>query len=382
MSYINTAHQGLKALERKDWDTAIADLTTGIDNSPNPAWLIGRSKAYIGVGRFREALEDADRAWHEACNRNKRELIVDAQHRRAVAYFRLGELANADCCAFFSMNMIEGGKAVAEEDPAASYTNADGFWTQTLADMKKQSAEMEDLLDGDHFRQSPERVEAIKAEAIKKKKQWRAISILRLQVLGQMEQMPADDPARKRTTTQKPPTRELANPGPPPVFDELCEEELEPSRRLAKLEEPATIVEGKPAPERAPAGEPPKELKQGEEKALTTDLKKDKEPVTKPLDQQAVSSQSASSSGLNYPTSSRFGPKNWDNLDVSSDEDEGDVNGFFKKLYKGASAEQQRAMMKSFSESGGTSLSTNWEEVKDRTVEPVPPEGVEAKKWT
>ncbi|KKP00940.1 hypothetical protein THAR02_06948 [Trichoderma harzianum] len=83
-----------------------------------------------------------------------------------------------------------------------------------------------------------------------------------------------------------------------------------------------------------------------------------------------------------YPTSSRSGPKNWDQFgaDENSD-DEKDVNLFFKKLYKGATPEQQRAMMKSFTESNGTSLSTNWDDVKGKKVETVPPEGVEAKKW-
>lgn len=38
-------------------------------------------------------------------------------------------------------------------------------------------------------------------------------------------------------------------------------------------------------------------------------------------------------------------------------------------------------MAKSFTESSGTSLSTDWDDVKARTVETVPPEGVEAKKW-
>lgn len=38
-------------------------------------------------------------------------------------------------------------------------------------------------------------------------------------------------------------------------------------------------------------------------------------------------------------------------------------------------------MTKSFVESNGTSLSTNWDDVKDRTVKTVAPEGVEAKKW-
>lgn len=85
-----------------------------------------------------------------------------------------------------------------------------------------------------------------------------------------------------------------------------------------------------------------------------------------------------------YPTSSRSGPKNWDKLgegEGEDDEDKQDVNYFFKQLYKGATPEQQRAMMKSFIESNGTALSTDWEDVKNRTVETVPPEGVEAKKW-
>ncbi len=38
-------------------------------------------------------------------------------------------------------------------------------------------------------------------------------------------------------------------------------------------------------------------------------------------------------------------------------------------------------MMKSFSESGGTTLSTNWQDVGSRTVTGEPPAGVERKKW-
>jgi hypothetical protein len=83
-----------------------------------------------------------------------------------------------------------------------------------------------------------------------------------------------------------------------------------------------------------------------------------------------------------YPTSSRTGPKNWDQVGAEENsDDEKDVNAFFKKLYKGATPEQQRAMMKSFTESNGTSLSTNWDDVKDKKVATVPPDGVEAKKW-
>ncbi|KAK4151999.1 SGS domain-containing protein [Chaetomidium leptoderma] len=93
---------------------------------------------------------------------------------------------------------------------------------------------------------------------------------------------------------------------------------------------------------------------------------------------------SSGPTGPSYPTSSRSGPKNWDNLgeaEGEEDDDKSDVNFFFKQLYKGATPEQQRAMMKSFTESNGTALSTDWSDVKGRKVETVPPEGVEAKKW-
>jgi hypothetical protein len=101
--------------------------------------------------------------------------------------------------------------------------------------------------------------------------------------------------------------------------------------------------------------------------------------------EQAASQPAASATKApapSYPTSSRSGPKDWDKLAEDSDHEEDDgVNTFFKKIYKGATPEQQRAMMKSFTESNGTSLSTDWNDVKDRTVKTVPPEGVEAKKW-
>ena len=57
------------------------------------------------------------------------------------------------------------------------------------------------------------------------------------------------------------------------------------------------------------------------------------------------------------------------------------VNDFFKQIYAGASDEARRAMMKSFTESGGTTLSTNWDEVGKAPVEVKPPSGSEARKW-
>ena len=94
-------------------------------------------------------------------------------------------------------------------------------------------------------------------------------------------------------------------------------------------------------------------------------------------------------------TAVRKAHKNWDGITteilkddktVTSDQDPnagGDaaVNDFFQKLYADADEDTRRAMVKSYQESGGTTLSTNWDEVRKAHVDVKPPEGSEWKKW-
>ena len=57
------------------------------------------------------------------------------------------------------------------------------------------------------------------------------------------------------------------------------------------------------------------------------------------------------------------------------------IDDFFKQLYANADDDTRKAMMKSYQESGGTALSTNWEDVKKGKVKTEPPKGMEARKW-
>lgn len=57
------------------------------------------------------------------------------------------------------------------------------------------------------------------------------------------------------------------------------------------------------------------------------------------------------------------------------------VNEFFQNLFANADEDTKKAMMKSYQESGGTALSTNWKEVSKGKVEVKPPSGSEARKW-
>lgn len=111
----------------------------------------------------------------------------------------------------------------------------------------------------------------------------------------------------------------------------------------------------------------------------------------------AAGSSSTSPAPVATPASTRPRSK-WDSLKLDEDEDgdgakagSGDaskptgqgasIDAFFQQLYADADDDTRRAMMKSYQESGGTSLSTNWSEVSKGKVETKPPSGMEAKKW-
>ncbi|KAF9044575.1 SGS-domain-containing protein [Hymenopellis radicata] len=87
--------------------------------------------------------------------------------------------------------------------------------------------------------------------------------------------------------------------------------------------------------------------------------------------------------------------KNWEGItdgilksdkEKTTDEDpnvggDATLNSFFQKMFADADEDTKRAMMKSYSESGGTTLSTNWDEVRKERVTVKPPAGQEWKKW-
>ncbi|NXO03766.1 SGT1 protein, partial [Rhinopomastus cyanomelas] len=89
-----------------------------------------------------------------------------------------------------------------------------------------------------------------------------------------------------------------------------------------------------------------------------------------------------------YPSSSHY-TRNWDKLVVEIKEEEknekleGDaaLNKLFQQIYSDGTDEVKRAMNKSFMESGGTVLSTNWADVGKGKVEVNPPDDVEWKKF-
>jgi suppressor of G2 allele of SKP1 len=90
----------------------------------------------------------------------------------------------------------------------------------------------------------------------------------------------------------------------------------------------------------------------------------------------------ATAKDLKYPNSKG---KDWSKWKVDQEEEkpEGEqaLNALFKQIYSNGSDEQRMAMMKSFQESNGTVLSTNWADVGSKHVKPEAPRGMVEKKY-
>jgi hypothetical protein len=195
--------EGLGAVKANKWEEAITKLSQALQESTHPDWFIGRSKAFIGTVRFQESLGDAEHAYHAAWKRGTRETIIEAQYRRAVAYNRLGQYANADYCALTAMQMADGEIGLDKDRLRADNTDENGFWKPTAREAAKIAEDRSRLQSGQQIIQGPT-IDTPPAV-------WRSASILRINILKSMDKLPADDPARKATATFVPEVRELAS---------------------------------------------------------------------------------------------------------------------------------------------------------------------------
>ena len=108
------------------------------------------------------------------------------------------------------------------------------------------------------------------------------------------------------------------------------------------------------------------------------------EVLAAPMGTPAAAAEAAAKRPAGYEQQQR-----WDALAAQAEKEEkeekleGDaaLNQLFQNIYKDADPETQRAMNKSFQESNGTVLSTNWAEIGKEKTETKPPSGMEFKKY-
>ncbi|KAH7368715.1 oxidosqualene:lanosterol cyclase [Plectosphaerella cucumerina] len=415
---------GLALADAKDYAAALPKLNNALKNSTAPAWLLARAKCHIANKDFELALHDAEAAYISASARGSRPLMIDAQYRRAVSLYRLGHLADADVSAWRAMKLAEGVSVTdaSLKDPTAE---TGGFWRPDREALLKQMKDV--TAPSSATDMTTKRFGAI----------WNTAAAWRAQVISQLDKLGPEDEGRKITVPLVPVARKKEEPAAAPavaapvsssqpekpkevridffqsntnvsvsVFakgvpkDQFQAEFTTDKVRLSHIpgHEPWFEIPlyGQIDPDQSKYTVTPNKVELSLRKATIAKwptLRADTGapspgtsapvPVAAPKPAAPQPVQKPAETAPSYPTSSRKGAKNWDKVLENEDTDEkASVNDFFKNLYSGATEEQRRAMMKSFTESNGTSLSTNWDDVKDHKVETVPPEGVEAKKWT
>ncbi|KAK3665332.1 Cochaperone protein [Elasticomyces elasticus] len=391
---MDAAARGKKALTESNYDDAIVHFTNALKQSPtSPAYLIQRSTAYQRNKQHAEALSDANRAVLEARKRGKREQIVEAQFRRAIALYSLERYGDAEFVFGVVKRMDEKFKGLELLGPDDEVKRA------CTVDEVPQENEIAEDASG-----------ATKGNAVPAEKTTTG-------ALAPQQINTASAPSQPSASTQTPAEKirhEWYQNNETVYFTLLAKgvpsdkTHIEFTARSLSISFPLSTGSSYDFTlEPLFAGIDPEActarvLSTKIEITLTKMIRDVKwktlesnEPLPAKVDSTTsdavkvavlAPAPAPATTAPWYPTSSKTGPKNWDKITEAEDDDDiegGDeANHFFKTLFKGATPEAQKAMMKSYTESNGTALSTNWEEVSKGKVETSPPDGMEAKKWS
>ena len=385
------AARGKQLIEEKKFEEAVVALTAALKESPtSPAYLTQRALAYQRNKQYTEALADAEAAAVHAHKRAKKELIVDAQVRRGVILYNLERYGDAQAVLDIVKRMNKDVKEV-------------GQWTAMIASKSKALGD-----DHEKMQVTVKEIPELDMEALKVGESGPTVSATN-GATSASTHAPATTPVTQTPVVK---IRHDWYQNNQNVYLTLLAKGVPQDKAVVEITERFMSISFPVAASDATYdfSLDPLYAAVNVEKCITRILPskveiilakatpgqkwnalESSEPVTEHgpaaessrLDSAARAVFTASApSGPAYPTSSKSGPKNWDKFGDDDEEEEGDAtNSFFKKLYSGATPEVQRAMMKSYTESNGTSLSTNWEEVSKGKVETLPPDGMEAKQW-
>jgi len=412
---MDQAARGKKALAEGRYTEAIADFTAALKISPtSPDYLTQRSVANQRAKNYPEALADANNAVLNAQKRAKREAIVEGQFRRGVALYSLERYGDAEFVfgiverldpkhkmltvwAHKTTNSLQKldeyddrRKCGIQETPSAEESITPQSSHATVSDavptapapvvMAQQTTP--DKIRHEWYQNSENIYFTLLAKGVPKDKaqidiQERSLSVSFPLANGSSYDLTLE-PLFGPVNPEKCITRFLS------TKIEIILSKANPGPKWSALESSEPLAVAASA-----------DVQNGQDAEAVKSAVLSNTTITAP-----------GASGPAYPTSSKSGPKDWDKItknlrtgdnskskdgsgdsglgeDMDDDDDQGGdpANAFFKKLFKNASPETQRAMMKSYTESNGTALSTNWEEVSKGTVETVPPDGMEARKW-
>ncbi|KAH6638902.1 hypothetical protein C7974DRAFT_387501 [Boeremia exigua] len=379
---MDAARKGEAALSASNYDEAVQHFSNAIVSNPVAVkYYINRSTAYQRIKKYTEALADAEIAVVLAHKRGTRELIKDAQFRRAQQLFFLERYADAQhvleivkklddkekTLPIWSSKVAKKLQDIPEDDERRKIT------VQDVPDVDAPSAPQESAIKKTEAPAAAPKP-AVPTPANKIKDDWyQSNDTVTINILakGAPKDKVAVDFDKDSMSVSFPVMGSGAeyNFSLDPLYAPI--KPAESNFRVTPNKIEITLKKATP-------GTKWKTL-EGDRQVEAS------EESTSTIPHHILSSKPAQDSAPAYPTSSKTGVKNWDKVAAEDLDDKDEIEGdetshFFKKLYGGATAEQQRAMMKSYQESGGTVLSTDWSNVGSRTVVPEPPEGMEAKK--
>ena len=421
---MDQAARGAAALSSGDFPTAISHYTAAVSLNPQAVdYYIKRSTAYTRTSPadHASALNDAEIAVVLANKRGKRELIAQAQLRRGIALFGLERWADAGQCFGWVKKLspkepslliwekkVEGKLKSCEDNDergVVKVVELPAVEVPKVEEIKKAVKKAEvtpDEASATHGATEKEttaekKEEGVQTPANKIRHEWYQTAenvIVTLFAKGVPKDKATVEIQRQSLTITFPlPTGSDYDLSLEPLFAPIDVASSTSKIMSTKVEfRLKKVTPGQKWPS-----------------LEGTESVKDQADDTTSDGSDAVRHAVLGTTSINaapaYPTSSKSGPKDWDKLaddltkkpkskgkkdgeddgvdeGIDEFEDEGDpVNGFFKKLYAGADPDTRRAMMKSYQESNGTALSTNWSEVGKGKVETSPPEGMEAVKW-
>ncbi|KAF2703038.1 SGS-domain-containing protein [Pleomassaria siparia CBS 279.74] len=390
---MDQAARGAAALAASNYEEAISQYTKALSTNPNAVdYYIKRSTAYQRSAKYPEALADAEIAVVLAHKRARRELIKDAQLRRGIALFFHERYADAE----FVFNIVKKlddkektlhvwiGKVAAktidlpEDDERRKLSCKEVPDVELPSEKAQESSKVE--AKAEPVSTSPKPVVPTPANKIKHDWYQNSDKVYFTLLAKGVPKDKAEVLIEKDSLSISFPIQDASDFGY--TLDPFYAS-VDPSQSTFRITPTKIEVTLKK--------ETPGVRWHGLE---GVDNASQEEKPTIPTND--VVCKNASDRPPAYPTSSKTGAKDWDKVAkdalksgkktehgaMDMEEEEGDeTTRFFRTLYKDASPETQRAMMKSYSESGGTVLSTDWKDVGSKTVVPEPPEGMVAKKY-
>ncbi|KAG9241445.1 SGS domain-containing protein [Calycina marina] len=394
----SSAAAAAAAMNTKDYATAISNLTAALKtntSNPSPIWLIQRSTAYQRSQQYELSLIDANNAVVAARSRGRRDLIGTAQFRRGVALNSLQHYGDARLCFTWALKMNDKEKGVTiymakntsdYEKAEAEDSGSKSVWTsvkeypERIEDVNETAKVSEPTRTAETKDRGKEVVGSTSKPAVL------APTILKEKIRTEWYQNPTTVtisimakgvPNEKAEVFIKQNSLEVSFPT---TDTDTYDYTLSPLLHKIDTSNSSFRI----TPHKI-------EITLAKSVAGTKWATLEGNDIVKQPEAEVKSSTVVPPAAVfrendkppAYPTSSRRGPKNWDTVTNDADLDEGgdEMNSFFQRLYKDADPDTKRAMMKSYQESNGTALSTNWADVGKKTVETSPPEGVEAKPW-